>query len=310
MGSQQHHTVSRIYLEGFCIPSKDRVAVLDLKTGEIRQQKPKKILRQHDYFRQRHAPEGKDEFILEEEMGQRIESQLRGIIDKLVLGGQGLTEDELITFILHLELQRLRVPKQALFAKSIAKGLIENVAYSIPGVAKELRKGWYEIKIKDEFRFTFLRNMTGKLFPYIRRMAWDVWEAPEGYSFITSDNPVTIFNTRVHPPDVAGIGLLGSTVLFPLTPHHCLELTHPEVETEENPDFLQPIELKPFDVGYVHIRAGRIMTENIAYLANCLVGTEAERYLVGSDINVLAEVHEALKTGRPRPDRNIETDRK
>jgi hypothetical protein len=31
------------------------------------------------------------------------------------------------------------------------------------------------------------------------------------------------------------------------------------------------------------------MTENISYLANCFVGTEAERYLVGSDINVLAE---------------------
>ena len=257
MGTQQHHYVSRVYLEGFCIPSKDCVAVLDLKTGDIRQQKPNKILRRHDYFRQRHVPKGKDEFILEKEMGRRIESQLRGIIDKLVQGGHGLTEDELITFILHMELQWLRVPKQANFAKSIAKGFIESVAYSIPDVAKELRKGWYEIKIKDEFRFKFMRNMTGKIFPYIRRMTWDVWEAPEGYSFITSDNPVTIFNTRVHPPEVAGIGLLGSTVLFPLTPHHCLELTHPEMETEENPDFLRPIEPKPSDVYYVHIRAGR-----------------------------------------------------
>lgn len=305
MGRQQHHTVSRIYLEGFCIPSKDCVAVLDLKTGQIRRQKPKKILRRHDYFRQRHAPEGEDEFILEKEMGHRIESQLRGIIDKLVQGGHGLTEDELITFILHLELQRIRVPKQAHFAKSIAKSFIESVAYSIPDVAKELRKGGYEIKIKDEFRFTFMSNMAGKLFPYIRRMIWDVWETPEGYNFITSDNPVTIFNPRVHPPDVAGIGLLGSTVLFPLTPRHCLELTHPEMETEENPNFLRPIEPKPSDVYYVHIRAGRIMKEDVAYLANCFVGTEAERYLVGSDTNVLAEVHEALKTGRPRPDRNV-----
>jgi len=271
--------------------------VLDLKTGQIRQQKPKKILKQHDYFRQRHAPEGKDEFILEKEMGLRIESQLRGIIDKLVQGGHGLTENELITFILHLELQWLRVPKQAHFAKSIAKGLIESVAYSIPDVAKELRKGWYEIKIKDEFRFTFMHDMAGKIFQYMRRMTWDVWEAPEGYSFITSDNPVTIFNTRVHPLEVAGIGLLGSRVLFSLTPQHCLELTHPEMETEENPDFLRPIEPKPFDVYYVRIRAGHRMPENRAHLANCFIGREAERYLVGNDINVLSQVYEALKTG-------------
>ena len=276
--------------------------MLDLKTGQIRQQKPKKILRQHDYFRQRHATEGKDEFILEKEMGLRIESQLRGIIDKLVQGGLSLTEDELITFILHLELQWLRVPKQAHFAKSIAKGLIESVAYSIPDVAKELRKGWYEIKIKDEFRFKFMRIMTGKIFPHIRRMTWDVWEAPEGYSFITSDNPVTIFNTHMESPGMGGIGLLGSTVLFPLTTHHCLELTHPEVETQENPDFLRPIELKESEVYRVHIRGNQRMTETRAYLSNCFIATEAERYLLGSDKNVLGEIHEALRTGRPRPD--------
>lgn len=277
--------------------------MLDLKTGKVRQQKPNKILKRHDYFRQRHVPEGKDEFVLEKEMGLRIESQLKKTIGKLVQGGHGLTEEELIMFILHMELQWLRVPKQANFAKSIAKAFIESFAYSIPNVAKELQTGWYEIKIKDEFRFNFMRNMTGKIFPYIRRMIWDVWKAPEGYSFITSDNPVTIFNTHVNPPEVAGIGLLGSMVLFPLTPNHCLELTHPEMETERNPDFLHPIEPKPSDVYYVQIRAGRRRPENVAYLANCFIGRGAERYLVGSDINVLSEVHETLKTGRPRPDR-------
>jgi hypothetical protein len=251
-----------------------------------------------------------DEFILEKEMGLRIESQLRGIIDKLIKGGHGLTEDELIMFILHMELQWLRVPKQANFAKSIAKGFIESLAYSIPDVAKELRKGWCEIKIKDEFRFTFMRDMTGRIFPYIRRMIWDVWKAPEGYCFITSDNPVTIFNTRLHPLEGAGIGMLGSRILYSLTPHHCLELTHPELETEEKPDFLRPIEPETSDVYYVHIRAGRRMTENRAFIANCFIGKEAERYLVGSDINVLAKVYEALKTGRTRPDRNVENNRK
>ena len=39
------------------------------------------------------------------------------------------------------------------------------------------------------------------------------------------------------------------------------------------------------------------MSENIAYLANCFIGTEAERYLVGSDINVLAESARSSEDG-------------
>jgi len=300
---RQHHTVSHTYLDGFCVPGTDQVVVLDLHNGDVRKQRPAKVMRRRDYFRQRHAPKGTDEFILEREKGRWLEAQLKTIIAKLSRGGHDLTEDELIAFILHIELQRLSVPKQADFLKSIAKGFIENFALTIPEVADGLRKGLWKIEIKDEFRFTSLRYIlkSGEYFTYISRMVWNVWDVPTGYAFITSDNPVTIFNPYMHPSELAGIGLLGSILLYPLTSTHCLELIHPETESEKSPDYLKPIQVEPLDVGGIHIRAGRVMPSDLAHTVNCLLGMYAERYLVSSSIDVLQEVYESLKIGKPRP---------
>jgi hypothetical protein len=299
---RQHHIVSRVYIEGFCKSGTDRVAILDLQNGKIRCQRPAKILRRRDYFRQKHAPPGKDEFVIEKETSRRIESQLKQIINKVIAGGHGLTQDELITFTRHLELQWLSVPKQANFAKSIAKDFVENIAYAIPGVDEELRKGSLKIDIKDEFRFNFLHDMikSGEFFTHISRMIWNVWDSPKEYIFVSSDNPVSIFNPRAFPPNVAGIGLIGSVLLFPLTPKHCLELIHPEHETEKYPDFLKPIKIKPFDVSGVRIRAGRTMSYEKAYAVNNMIGLCADRYIFGSRIDVLADVHEFLKKVRPK----------
>lgn len=308
---RRHHTVPRTYLEGFCLPGTDKIAVLDLHTGDIRKQRPAKVMHRRDYFRQRHAPEGTDEFILEREKGNRLEAQLNTIIGKLCRGGHDLTEDELIAFIQHIELQRLTVPKQADLLKSIAEKFITNFALTIPQVADGLRDGLWKIKMKDEFRFTSLRNIvkTGKYFTYISRMVWNVWDVPSGYAFITSDNPITIFNLHMHPSEVAGIGLLGSTLLYPLTPTHCLELFHPETVSDNSFDPLQPIKVEPFNLEGVRIRAGRTMPSELAYTANCLLGMHAERYLAGSSIDVLQEVHESLRTGKPRPNKSVDSDK-
>lgn len=302
---RQHHTVAATYLTGFCLPDSDRLAVLDLRTGDIRQQRPSKVMRRRDYFRQRHAPKGTDEFILERAKADRFESQLKTIIDKLCQGGHGLTEDELILFIQHLELQRYTVPKQAQFLNSNAERFITDFALGIPEVADGLRKGLWKIEMKDEFRFTALRDIlkSGKSFTLISGMVWNVWDSPDGYAFATSDNPVTIYNPHMEPSEVAGIGLVGSMLLFPLNSSHCLELFHPETLADPQVDPLTPIEVEPFDVNGVHIRAGRTMPSELAYATNCLQGMHAEQYLAGSSIEVLKEVYESIRTGKPRPNK-------
>jgi len=304
---RQHHTVAATYLAGFCLPDSDRLAVLDLRTGKIRQQRPSKVMRRRDYFRQRHAPEGVDEFILERAKADRFESQLRTVIDKLCRGGHELTEDELILFIQYLELQRLTVPRQAQFLKSIGENFITDLALGIPEVADGLRKGLWKVEMKDEFRFTALRDIlkTGKIFTFLSRMVWNVWDVPDGYSFVTSDNPVTIFNPHMTPSEVAGIGLVGSTLLFPLNSSHCLELFHRESLDEPSVDPLTPLDVEPFDVDGVHIRAGRTMSSELAYAANCLQGLHAEQHLAGSSIEILEEIYESMKTGKPRPKKTV-----
>ena len=286
---RQHHTVAATYLDGFCLPESDRLAVLDLRTGKTREQRPSKVMRRRDYFRQRHAPEGTDEFILERAKANRFESQLKSIIGKLCRGGHELTEDELILFIQHLELQWLTVPKQAQFLKSIGERFITNFELGIPEVADSLRKELWKIEIKDEFRFTALHDIlkTGKIFTFISRMVWNVWGAPDGYAFVTSDNPVTIFNPQMDPSQVAGIGILGSTLLFPLNSTHCLELFHPETLAGSSVDQLMPLDVEPYNVDGVHIRAGRIMPSERAYATNCLQGLHAEQDLAGSSIEIL-----------------------
>ena len=308
---RQHHTVAATYLEGFCLPNSDRLAVLDIHIGEIRQQRPAKVMRRGDYFRQRHAPEGTDEFILERAKADRFESQLNEIIGKLCRGGHELTEDELILFIQHLELQRLTVPKQAEFLKSSGERFITSFAMGIPEFADGFRKGLWKVKMKDEFRFSALHDIvkSGKIFTFLSRMVWNVWDAPNDYAFVTSDNPVTIYNPRMQPSEVAGIGLAGSTLLFPLTSTHCLELFHAETLSGPSLDPLTPLDVEPFDVEGVRIRAGRTMPSDLAYTTNCLQGLHAERYLAGDNIGILQEVYESLKTGKPRPNTAIESDK-
>lgn len=301
--ARQHHTVAATYLKGFCLPNSDRLAVLDIHTGEIRQQRPGKVMRRRDYFRQRHAPEGTDEFIFEQGKADRFETQLNDIIGKLCRGGSELTEDELILFIQHLELQWLTVPKQAKFLNSIAERSITNFAMSIPGFADGFHKGLWKIKMKDEFRFGALNDIvkSGTMFTFLSRMLWNVWDAPNDCTFVTSDNPVTIYNPHMQLSEIAGIGLAGSILLFPLTSTHCLELFHGEILSNPSLDALTPLDVEPFDFEGVRIRAGGTMPSNLAYATNCLQGLHAERYLAGDNIGILREVYESLKTGKPIP---------
>ena len=189
-----------------------------MQTGKIRHQRPAKVMHRRDYFRQRHAPEGTDEFILERLKAHNFETKLPDIIGKLCSGGHELTEDELILFILHLEFQWLAVPKQAEFFKACGERCITNVSMRVPEFADGFREGLWRVQMKDEFRFDVLHEIikSGKIPAFLSQMVWNVWDAPNGYTFVTSDNPVTIFNHSLRPPEVAGNRLSGINTALPL----------------------------------------------------------------------------------------------
>lgn len=282
---RQHHVVPRTYLELFCIPGSDRVAILDLKKREIRLQRPENVLTRRDYYRQPHAVEhGKDEYVLEAFMGEHLEGELKSTIGKVISGGKGLTEDELIRFLQFLELQHLKVPKQLEFAKNAMRSYAQSVGMEIPEVAEGIRNGKWTLEVRDDYRFTYLHEMTksGMFLTYFARMTWSVWTMPEGIPLVTTDNPVTIFNPGLEWGELPGLAQLGTVVAFPLDPGHCLELTHPEKEEEPTPDYRRVIEVEAFDIKSIRIRAGRTYAEERALALNNILGGHAERFVIAN----------------------------
>ena len=289
---RKHHIVPVTYLELFMIPTTDKVAILDLKTGNIWKQKPNEVLHRRDYYRQEHGPSGKDQFILEKGLGKIIENNLQNIINKLIDGGNRLSEDELIQFINHLQLQRLRVPKQFDFFMNSTSDLLTQIALSIPEVASGMREYGLEVVVKNEYRFSILKQLleSGMLFTLFSRMIWNVWTIPPGHTLVTTDNPVVIFNPYMHGEKISGPGLLGAHVLFPLSPQYLLEMIHPEIESDPNTDPLSRIQVQKFEVSQVQIRAGNILSENRANKVNSLMALHADRFVVSENEDELKAI--------------------
>lgn len=291
---RQHHIVPVTYLKGFCIADSDRLAILDTTNGKIRNQLPSKVMRRRDYFRQKHAPEGVDEFIFELSKTELFESNLGGIIAKLTRGGSELSEDELIKFLLYFDLQRLTVPKHAEYLNSIGEKFITNVAMEIP----EFAEGNWQIKMKDEFRFSTIHDIvkSGQTIALLTKMLWRIWDAPGEHSFITSDNPVVVVNPKIPPPKIAGIGLVGSRIYFPLTNNHCLELVHREMLENPHLDPLSKLEVEGFDVSEIQILAGRTMPAKKINMVNSFQLIYADLVLAGNNPKDLTNIYKALKT--------------
>lgn len=86
----------------------------------------------------------------------------------------------------------------------------------------------------------------GRLMPFLSVMGWNLMKAGRG-RFITSDHPVV--SLLLHPDGSAqfggGIGLVNGRIFFPVSPKHCLVLSH-----RPQPNFLCPV--SPYEVDRVN----------------------------------------------------------
>ena len=181
-----------------------------------------------NYYRQDWAPPGIDPNILEKKLGAWIEPNARKAFDKLLQGGRGLTDDDTTAIVVYLEFQRIRVPRQAQSAMpSAINTILTNLPPELQGM---IARGEVKITLRDSIRFLFMRSLTGQLVQWLSNMEWEVFESPDCTSFITTDSPVSFFNFDFRPPTEAGIGLLGTRVLFPLNPKYLLVLRHSEFD--------------------------------------------------------------------------------
>lgn len=250
-----------------------------------RKQIPEKVMTRNKYYHQDWAPEGIDKNILEKRLGAEAEPKGLHSLRKLVKSPETLDDDDTANILNYLQLQRIRVPRQADTAKSLAKTA---VTYEILKTKKgrEVLKH-AKVVIKDSVRFDFMKAVHGSLSPYFSRMIWEIVEAEEGASFVTSDSPVTFYNVDFIPPAEPEAGLFGTIVFYPIDKKHMLIMRHPEYESgeKEASDTLP----KGLDIedGVIEIRRDIVLDKQGVQKHNWLMLQQSQDLIVGESKSIL-----------------------
>jgi len=166
------------------------------------------------YYRQEWAPSGVDPDLLERRLGEWLEMKAKVAIDALIYQPHELTDQQLADFLVYLELQRVRVPRQAESAKELMR---QTILRMVPEAAAAVASGQVQLSMKESARFDYMRWSIGTFSPWFEHMEWEIVDAEKGSAFITTDSPVSFYNPAVLPPAETGIALCGTFVFFPLS---------------------------------------------------------------------------------------------
>ncbi|WP_166654257.1 DUF4238 domain-containing protein [Tahibacter aquaticus] len=290
---RRHHYVPQWYLQRFA-DSRGFLHVYDTHTKTWRMQRPNKIMRINDYYRQSWAPEGTDPVQLERFLGAELEPQGQQAIDKALLGTGSLDADESAALLTYLEFQWMRVPRQAQRVKARLRAFV--LEQAPPDIREAVVSGRIGIHIEDFVRFDFFRDAMSSLSPYFMAMDWEVVESDGEMPFITTDSPVHFYNPEIPPPADAGVALAGTDVLFPLTPNRLLMMRHPAYDNGEL-EALDPITDLPEDV-YIRVSRGRRMNREQVVRINYVMLKLSHRTAVANDRKSIAACLEFAATGR------------
>ena len=81
--AKMHHYVPRSYLARF-VDDHSFLHVFDRGTRSLRRQRPKEVMKINSYYRQDWAPERVDPNIMETKLGEWLEAEAKGAIDRLI----------------------------------------------------------------------------------------------------------------------------------------------------------------------------------------------------------------------------------
>jgi len=282
---KRHHFVPESYLRGFVEDDTGVLNVYDRRSDMWRRQKPKQVMVRNKYYYQHNAPDGVDKNILEKTLGISVEPEGLKALTKLIEMPETLDDEDTASILNYLQLQRIRVPRQADVAKAIAKTAITHEVSKTERGRDALKHG--QIKIEDSFRFDFMHIVTGMLSPYLSRMTWELIEADQGSSFITSDSPVSFINAGVLPPADPGIGLYGTVVIYPINKRFLLLMRHPEYEVGDKGAMdVLPRGLDIED-GVIEIRKDILWSKEEVQMQNKIMLQTSQDLIVGESKEIL-----------------------
>jgi hypothetical protein len=284
IGPKLHHFVPKSYLTRF---SNDQgfLHVFDRSSDAFRRQRPKEVMKISRYYRQEWAPAGIDPNIFETTLGEWLEAEAKGALDRLISAPESLSEIDIANLINYFELQRIRVPRQGEMGKSLIRNVIMRLAPA--DIAAAIASGEFTLAIKDSARFDYMRMSIGTFHPWFGAMEWEVFAACTGASFVTSDSPVSLYNPRIPPPDEAGIALAGTMVFFPLSSRYVLVMRHPNVRAVPSFSHLSVLSEPPVTDGVISITHGGVWDADVVNGFNWKMMQLSDRLIVAESQEVL-----------------------
>jgi len=277
-----HHYVPRSYLARFT-DGKGFLHLYDKSAQSFRRQRPEKVMKINAYYRQVWAPPGVDPDILESRLGEWLEAEARVALDVLIEKSHELTDQQLADFLVYLELQRVRVPRQAEIAKELMR---QTILQLVPEAAAAAASGQIQLSMKDSTRFDYMRWSLGMFSPWFETMEWEIVDAEPGSAFITTDSPVSLYNPAILPPAEAGIGLAGTVVFFPLSSKKLLLMRHAQNRGEPQPP-LAALPQPEHEDGFVTIDVGAVWPKDMVQRLNWKLSCLSSSLIVGESSEVL-----------------------
>jgi hypothetical protein len=276
---KQHHFVPQWYLEQF-VDEEGFLHLYDKRNGLWRRQKPRKTMRRNGYYKQDWAPDGIDPNILEHKFAE-LEGQARAAFSRLPRPEE-LTVMEWTYIMIYLQVQRIRVPRQAEQAKELIRSFV--LVHGSPKATEKVLTGKWALNISDGFRFDFMKLIGTLYVKAFIRMQWEIFDSGNEV-YVTSDSPVSLFNPDFRPPFEPGIGLAGTLVLFPINPKKLLVLRHPE-QGKMGPSEPVDLDAEPDD----HLRYSvweEPMTPDQVHLHNQMMVSLADRLVAAPEKGAL-----------------------
>ena len=283
--AKMHHYVPRSYLARFT-DEKGFLYVLDTHSKAVRRQRPKEVMKINSYYRQEWAPAGVDPNIMEATLGEWLERETKWAIDYLISEPSRLNDTDVANLLCYLEVQRIRVPRQAETFKRLMHETILRLAPQ--DIASAIESGKFSLSIKDAARFDLMKMAIGSLSPWFGSMQWEVFTAASGAAFITTDSPVSFYNGSIPPPAEAGIGYKGTMLFFPLSSRCALVMRHPKYVSDSGDSRLEVLPTPEHQDGSIEIISGTVWDQKtvdgfnwkLAMLSNGLIVGSSEELLM------------------------------
>lgn len=239
--ARRHHYVSQFYLKGFASdPSKPVLYVVNLLDKKTYTTGTTALAVENDFHTVQ--VDGQQPDMIEKSLAQ-IEAAVKGALDSILTSESLTNADDKGLLLYYMSLLLVKSP----FVRPIVDQMAEKIMTMIGKVQAADKAAWdtkmaqdkkdgiypedfdgeavrkaileneFTISLTTEAHLDLELKLAMQLCPLLAQRGWNVLKA-KGNKFITSDRPVALFWDDYAKNDPIGLWLIGTRLLFPLSP--------------------------------------------------------------------------------------------